>query len=79
MAKAIGYVRRSTEKQDLSLEQQREKLHAFAVSRGLELVEVFEDDAISGSEMNRPGLRAMVARAGEAKDVSAVIAWDRNR
>jgi DNA invertase Pin-like site-specific DNA recombinase len=77
--KAIGYVRRSTDKQDLSLEQQREKLQAFAASRGWDLVEVFEDDAISGSDMNRPGLRAMLERAKASREAGAVIAWDRNR
>jgi site-specific DNA recombinase len=77
--KTLGYVRRSTDKQDLSLEQQREKLQAFAASRGWELVEVFEDDAISGSEMNRPGLRAMMERAKDSQDIGGVLAWDRNR
>jgi len=79
MIKAVGYVRCSTDKQDVSLEQQREKLQQFAQSKGWELVEVFTDDAITGSDLNRPGLRSLLSFTETAKDVKAVIAWDRNR
>jgi DNA invertase Pin-like site-specific DNA recombinase len=76
---AIGYVRRSTDKQDMSLEQQRQKLQQFAGSRGWTLSHVFDDDAISGSDMNRPGLERMMAFAKSSNDVQVVIAWERNR
>ena len=38
MVQAIGYVRRSTNRQEDSLEQQREKLHSFAAARGWAVV-----------------------------------------
>ena len=76
---AIGYIRRSTNRQEESLEQQRAKLETFAAARGWKLLEVFVDDAISGSDMNRPGLEAMVNRAQNDKDIGAVLAWERNR
>ena len=79
MLQAIGYVRRSTDRQDESLEQQRAKLHAAAESRGWKLVAIYEDDAISGSDMNRPGLADLVKRAENDPGVHAVMAWDRNR
>lgn len=79
MTQAIGYVRRSTDKQDLSLEQQRAKLEQFAAAKGWTLATIYSDDAISGSEMNRPGLAALVARAEQDKSIGAVLAWDRNR
>ena len=79
MLQAIGYVRRSTDRQDESLEQQRAKLHAAAESRGWKLVAIYEDDAISGSDMNRPGLADLVKRAESDPGVHAVMAWDRNR
>jgi DNA invertase Pin-like site-specific DNA recombinase len=60
---AIGYVRRSTEKQEMSLDQQRAKLEQFAGAKGWKLVRVFEDDAVSGSDMKRPGLDEMLAFA----------------
>src|SRR4051812_34484234 len=76
---AIGYVRRSTDKQEMSLEQQREKLEQFAAARGWKLVKVFSDDAISGSEMKRAGLEALMSYARSAGNVDAVITWERNR
>jgi DNA invertase Pin-like site-specific DNA recombinase len=79
MTQAIGYVRRSTDRQDESLDQQRAKLESYAKGQGWELVEVFTDDAISGSDMDRPGLAAMMQRARTDGGVGAVLTWDRNR
>lgn len=79
MTQAIGYVRRSTDKQDESLDQQRAKLEAFAKSKGWQLVHVYTDDAITGSDMHRPGLKALIDRAERDASVGAVVAWDRNR
>jgi hypothetical protein len=76
---AIGYVRRSTNRQEESLEQQREKLEAFAQARGWELVQVYADDAISGSQMQWPGLEALIAHAERDSEVGVVLAWERNR
>jgi DNA invertase Pin-like site-specific DNA recombinase len=50
---AIGYCRVSSEEQaesGLGLEAQREKIKAYCVLKGLELVEVFEDAAVSGGK-----------------------------
>ena len=77
--KALGYIRCSTDKQDLSLEQQREKLREYASSKGWELTEVFADDAISGSDFDRPGLQAFIERSQTSQDTEAVLLWDRNR
>src|SRR5687767_12967912 len=79
MVQAIGYVRRSTDRQEESLDQQRAKLEAFAQARGWQLMHVYVDDAISGSDMQRPGLLALLQRAEQDKHVEAVVTWDRNR
>lgn len=76
---AVGYVRRSTDKQEMSLEQQRSKLEQFAAARGFKLAKIFSDDAISGSEMKRPGLESLLSYARSRGDVQAVITWERNR
>jgi site-specific DNA recombinase len=76
---AIGYIRRSTDKQEMSLPQQRAKLEQFAVAKGWKLVQVFVDDAISGSDMKRPGLEQLLACAKGNRDVRYVLAWERNR
>jgi site-specific DNA recombinase len=78
MTKAVGYVRRSTDRQEESLAQQRSQLAQFAKSRDWQLAEIFEDDAISGSEMKRPGLDQLLHAAGQP-DVEIVLVWDRNR
>lgn len=47
--KAVGYVRASTGDQEITLQAQAEKLRAYCQLRGLELVELIEDAAVSGS------------------------------
>ena len=79
MIQAIGYIRRSSDKQDESLDQQRAKLEAYAKSKGWTLRTVYTDDAISGSELNRPGLEQLMTDATTCDDVDIVLAWDRNR
>ena len=79
MINAIGYVRRSTNRQEESLEQQRAKLASFAASKGWTLGQVYEDDAISGSDMQRPGLESLMQHAEHSPDVGIVLAWERNR
>lgn len=59
MARAIGYIRVSTQGQaddGVSLDAQRAKIHAWADLNGYEIGEVFADEGISGSKADRPGL-----------------------
>lgn len=79
MTQAIGYVRRSTDRQEESLQQQESKLRAYAEAQGWQLVQVYADDAVSGSEMHRPGLEQLLTEAEARQDVSVVLTWDRNR
>lgn len=79
MPSAIGYIRRSTEHQEESLNQQRAKLEEFSKARGWKLAEVYVDDAISGSNLKRPGLEKLIQRAETDKSVEIVLAWERNR
>ena len=79
MINVIGYVRRSTDRQEESLDQQKRKLEAFAKSNDWQLVKVYVDDAISGSQMQRPGLTELLDAAKIRDDVEYVIAWDHNR
>lgn len=60
MDKAVGYIRVSTEQQALegvSLQAQREKIEAYCNLQGLDLVDLIEDQGISGavSLCDRPG------------------------
>lgn len=57
-AKAIGYIRVSTEDQNLGPQAQRDALEQWAAREGAELVEVHEDLGVSGATpaADRPGL-----------------------
>ncbi|MFA9477750.1 recombinase family protein [Phycisphaerales bacterium AB-hyl4] len=79
MTQAIGYIRRSSDRQEESLQQQQAQLEAFAASKGWQLVAVYSDDAISGSDLRRPGLEQLLADAAHRQDVDVVLTWDRNR
>jgi DNA invertase Pin-like site-specific DNA recombinase len=49
IARAIGYIRASTDDQTITLAMQAEKLRAYGALRGLDLVEIVEDAGVSGS------------------------------
>ena len=73
--KAIGYVRVSTDRQaeqGVSLEAQEAKIRAMATVQGAELIEVIVDGGESAKNLNRPGLRRLIAMVDEGK-VDAVI------
>jgi len=45
---AVGYVRRSTDKQEQSIEDQKKAIERYVAENGLHLVRFYIDDAISG-------------------------------
>jgi len=73
--KALGYVRVSTENQNGSdtygLETQRAAIAKYCQDNGLELAQVFEDPALSGSleALKRPGLKALLEAVREGDKV----------
>jgi DNA invertase Pin-like site-specific DNA recombinase len=50
--KAVGYVRRSTDRQDQSIGDQRRAIETYASQNGFDVVRWFEDDAISGTSVD---------------------------
>jgi len=76
--RAVGYVRVSTENQNGSdaygLETQRTAIVKYCLDNGLELMQVFEDPALSGSlqPLERPGLLALMDLL-RASDVERVV------
>ncbi|MFH0826064.1 MAG: recombinase family protein [Pseudomonadota bacterium] len=74
--KAVGYCRVSSRDQvdGTSLDAQRNAVTAYAVMRGLDLIEVFTDEAISGGKplSERPEGAAMCALI-EAGEVDCVV------
>jgi DNA invertase Pin-like site-specific DNA recombinase len=72
MTKAIGYIRTSTNRQDLSLEVQEKRLRAEAEFRGFEIVII--QDQMSGSiaPRRRPGLSSALEQLANG-DVDALM------
>lgn len=76
---AVGLARCSTDHQDKSIDQQKEEMRAWAEESGHRLLDVFEDEGISGSELDRPGIRALLAYLESSKQKGKVVCWRRNR
>jgi site-specific DNA recombinase len=79
--KAIGYVRVSTEDQareGVSIENQIEKIKAYAVVKDLELVDIIEDAGKSGKDLEREGMRKAL-EALESGEASSLIVYKLDR
>ncbi len=64
--KAVTYLRRSTDRQEQSIEDQRKTAFAYAEAKGFEIVQTYVDDAISGTSADdRKAFQRMVAQARE--------------
>lgn len=73
--KAIGYIRVSTEDQaahGISLDAQRAKIEAYALTKDLELVGIVEDAGISAKNLKRPGVQKVLNMA-KHKEIDAII------
>lgn len=79
MKVAVGLARCSTDRQEKSIDQQRKEITEWAEATGHQLLEVFEDEGISGSELSRPGLDALLEFVESSQDKGVVCAWKRNR
>jgi site-specific DNA recombinase len=61
--KVAAYIRVSTEeqvKEGYSISAQRNRLEAYAISQGWEIVQFYVDEGISAKDLNRPELQRMV-------------------
>ncbi|GAI66600.1 unnamed protein product, partial [marine sediment metagenome] len=63
-SRTVGYVRRSTDRQEQSIPDQKKALEAYAAKHGLRLVKFYVDDAISGtSTLGRRAFQQMIGDA----------------
>jgi len=75
------YARVSTEMQaeeGFSIEAQLNEMRAYAAQRGWKVVAEFVDAGISGSTMDRPGLRALL-EAAQAHQFDVVLVHELSR
>jgi len=69
LTRAAGYLRRSTNKQEKSLEDQRREIERYAEAHSYKIVVWFVDDGISGDDTDkRAGFQRMHADACNGKD-----------
>ena len=80
-SRAVGYVRRSTDRQEQSIEDQKKALQDYADEHGLALVKFYTDDAISGtSTLGRRAFQQMIEDAtGSAQSFDKIIVYDIKR
>jgi len=80
-ARAVGYLRRSTDRQEQSIPDQQRAVEVFAAEQGLRLLRCYTDDAISGtSTVGRKAFQQMIADASSPScDFGLVIVYDVKR
>jgi site-specific DNA recombinase len=78
---AVGYLRRSTDRQEQSLADQRRAIVAYAEQHGYEILHWFEDDAISGASVEgRSGFKKMLEDArSPQRDWRYILVYDVSR
>ena len=78
---AVGYVRRSTDRQEQSIPDQKRAIERYAEEQGFRLLRFYVDDAISGtSTVGRKAFQTLIADAKRsACEFSQVIVYDVKR
>ena len=79
--RAVGYVRRSTDKQEHSIDDQKKAIERYVAGNSLHLVRFYIDDAISGTSTS--GRRAFLQMISDAEasscDFNKIIVYDVKR
>ena len=81
--KAVAYYRFSAEdKQENSIENQREELEKKAEAEDIQIVESFEDEGVTGLIFERPGFQALMNKyvyAETTPDIDYLLIYDASR
>ena len=81
MTKAIGYIRVSSEdqaKEGVSLEHQKSKIKQYCKLKEYELIKIVEDAGLSAKNLNRPGVKRVLAMV-KKKSLDAVVVYKLDR
>ena len=77
--KAAAYARYSTSNQtENSIEYQLTEIRKYCKAHDIVIVATFTDEALSGTNMDRPGFQSMVASASRG-EFEAVVIYDISR
>jgi len=79
MKQAIAYLRKSTDLQETSLEQQKEKVLQFAKEHSIKVVEFFAEEACGENVEGRPQFRNMIEHCKVNEDFQYVFVYDISR
>lgn len=72
---AVGYLRRSTDRQEHSIADQQAALERFASEPGVTVARYYTDDALSGTSSARPAFQEMIADACESAPGRSGSCW----
>ena len=75
MNNIIGFVRTSTMKQGNSIKLQRDSIENFAKDRNLQLIDIIEEEGISGDKLNRAGFDTLLQLVNMKKVDGVVCYW----
>jgi DNA invertase Pin-like site-specific DNA recombinase len=78
---AVGYLRRSTDRQEQSIPDQQRAIERYCTQHGLRLLRCYVDDAISGtSTVGRHGFQSLIADAQSShRDFAVIVCYDVKR
>jgi DNA invertase Pin-like site-specific DNA recombinase len=77
---AVGYLRRSSDKQEASIPDQRKAVQQYADKHGYRILRWYIDDGISGDDTgHRRAFQQMLKEAQDPGGFQVILVWDQDR
>jgi len=75
MNKVVGYIRTSTTKQNISIRKQKQSIKDYCRKEELELIEIINEEGISGSKVHRDGFEKLMDMVKAGKMDGIICMW----